>query len=171
MAGTYSIRVWHGASPGTPSADVSTATIRFKRADDDTQDANDPIPKPVAGSNYSWRKSLKLYSDVGPDNTLENLRFFSEGQALGAGRTILIAVSATYTQGSSGDESTPISAVDVDTYTTGAPLTINAGEVFSSGETGDGTQDFVVLQAAVDSTASPGNVTNAKGLVYRYDES
>lgn len=169
MVAVMEASVYHGASPGA-ATDVTNQTVRFKQADNDTQDANDPIPIPSSGFNYSWRKSFKLLATTGPDNQITNLRFFSEQQDLGTDRDILIATSASYTQGSSADESTPISAVDVDTYSLGAPLTVQAGQVFGAAETGEGTQDFVVLQARVGPAATAGNADNAKGLVWSYDE-
>lgn len=172
MAADTQMAVYHGASPGSAS-DVSSTTIRFKRADDDAQDTNDPIPIPTSGFNYSWRKAFKLRVDPagsGPDNGISNVRFFSEGQDLGTDRDILAATASSYTQGSSGDESSAISATNVDTYTTSSPLVVEAGTAFTASETGDGSQDFVVLQARIGPAAVPGNVSNAKGLVYRYDE-
>ncbi len=170
MAADTAISEFQGAAPGTP-ASIDGLTIRFKRADNSTQDANDPVPIPSSGYEYSWRKSLKLrVPTTGPDNEIRNLRFYSEGQSLGIDREILILKDATYTQGSSGDESAAISAVNVDTYTIGSPLTIEAGQVFAAAETGNGTQDFVELQARIGPTATAGNSSAAKGLVYRYDE-
>ena len=171
MVAVTEASVYHGAAPGVPS-DISGAVVRFKRADNDAQDALDPVPIPSSGFNYSWRKSFKLRCPVtGPDNQITNLRFFSEGQNLGTDRILLVATAAAYVQGSLGDESTPISATDVDTYTLGSPLVVNAGQVFGPAETGDGTQDFVVLQARVGPSAVAGNVLATKGLVQRYDES
>lgn len=171
MVAVVESSVYHGVSPGAPT-NISGATVRFKRSDDDAVDALNPIPIPSAGFNYSWRKSFKLRAPTtGPDNQINNLRFFSETQVLGTDRIILILQDPTYTQGSLGDESAAISAVDVDSFTLGSPKIINAGQVFGVLETGDGTQDFVVLQARVGPAAVAGNGDNAKGLVYRYDES
>jgi len=170
MPATIIIAAYHGAAPGSPTGDLDGTTVRYKVADDDAQDSNDPIPIPGSGFEYSWRKSFKILATVGPDNEIRNLRLFSEQQDLGTHRTLLIDQQAAYTQGAVGDESSPISAVDVDTYTSGVPLAVNAGQVFSAAETGDGTQDFVELQAKVGPAATAGNVDNALGCVWRYDE-
>lgn len=172
MPATVIIAVYHGASPGTPSADVSGTTIRFKRADEDLQDSNNPIPIPNSGANYSWRKSIKLRILTDPDTEIRNLRFYSEGQSLGTGRSLRAKQASTYTQASSSDEGTELSgSVDVDTYTTSSPLVLEAGQVLANGAApGEGSQDFVELQAKIDSTAIAGGSANAKGLVYRYDE-
>lgn len=170
MAADALIATYHGASPGTP-VDVTNSTIRWKRADNDAQDALDPIPVPTAGFAYSWRKSFKVrVASIGPDNAIRNLRFYSEGQDLGTDRIFLIATAGSYTQGSTGDETAAISAVDVDSYTSTAPLVVNAGQVFGPSETGDGSQDFVEIQARIGPAATAGNVAAAKGLAYRYDE-
>jgi len=171
MAAVLEINTYHGAPTGAAGADVTSTTIRMKKADNNTQDANDPVVIPAAGYNYSWRKSVKLQATTGPDNEIRNLRFYSEGQSLGTGRTLLVNTDATYEQASASDESAAISATDVDTHTTGSPLTITAGQVLGAAATGTGTQDFVELQLRVASTATQGNADNAKTLVYRYDES
>jgi len=169
MAAVVQVRTYHGAGP--TSGDVTNATIRMKRADDDTQDAAAPVPIPSAGVARSWRKSLKIYATTGPDNQLTNLRIYSDGVSLGTATTIWIALASSYTQASSADESAAISAVDVDTYTSVSPLTIQAGEVLAAAETGDGDtgQDFVELQLEIGSTAVPGNSAE-KTLTYQWDE-
>lgn len=170
MAADATISEFQGASPGTP-ADIDSSTVRFKRSDDSAQDSTNPVPIPAAGFNYSWRKSLKLRCPTtGPDNEIRNVRIYSEEQSLGTDREMLIATAGSYTQGASGDESSAISAVNVDTYTVSSPLVVAAGQVFGAAETGDGTQDFVELQVRIGPTATPGNAAAAKGIVYRYDE-
>lgn len=173
MAADTQFAVFHGAAPGVPT-DVTNQTIRFKRADDDGIDASSPVPVPSSGFNYSWRKNCKLRVDdlgSGPDNVISNLRFYSEGQSFGTDKALLVAVAAAYTQASAADESAAIAgAVDVDSYTSAAPLVVNGGTVFSAAEVGDGSQNFVVLQARLGPAAGGGNVAEAKGLVYRYDE-
>lgn len=172
MAATVLASVFHGAAPGTPS-DITNTTVRFKRADDDVLDATNPVQVPSSGFNFSFRKNFKIRTTAGPDNAISNLRFFSEQQALGTARTLITEPAAVYVQGSAADESAAFSgtAVDVDTHTASTPLVVNAGQVFGALETGDGTQDFVVMQAQIGATAGPGNSTAAKGLVYRFDES
>ena len=81
MTAATEIRVHHGAAPGL-GVDVTSTTLRLKRADDDLQDANDPVPIPDVGVNYSWRKSLKLVATTAPDNKITNLRFFTLGESL-----------------------------------------------------------------------------------------
>lgn len=175
MVSQTEARVFHGAAPGL-GVDITGQTLRFKRADDDLQDANNPIPVPAAGVEHSWRKSFKLIMVTAPDNAISNLRFFSDPGSLGTGRTVLFARSVAYTQASAADEGTPISAVDVQTKTAASPEVIEPGELANSGDVfptdagAAGQQDFVELQLAQDSTATVGNSAAAMTLRLRYDE-
>lgn len=170
MAAVTEFQVFHGVGPGTPS-DVTNVTMRMKRADNDTQDDSDPVPIPTSGFSYSWRKSFKLSAPVtGPDNSLENLRFFTLAQNMGTGREVFVLFPSAYTQASVSDESSAISADNIDNYTTGSPKVINGGQVLGPAATGTGTQDFVVVQLRQDSTAIIGDNLNDKEIVYRYDE-
>ena len=175
MAATTTVRSFHGSGPS--NADVTSTEIRFKRADNDTVDALNPVPIPTSGFNYSWRKHTKLRIDTAPANQITNLRWFSSGTALGTGITHLAVNSSSYTQGSSSDESAAIpSGVDSSTYTSGSPLTITAGQVAASGDTfptfagSSGSQDYMVQQMKVDTTAAAG-ASGARTFTYRYDES
>lgn len=171
MAATTEIHVFHGAGP--TNTDITNTEIRFKRADNDTVDALNPVPIPVSGTNYSQRKHTKLRAVTAPANQITNLRFFSSGTALGTGITHLVAAASSYTQASSGDETVPISGgTDSVAYTSGAPLVVNAGVVAQSTDTFPtfGTQDFLVQQMAVGTTASAGT-SGARTFTYRYDES
>lgn len=174
MAAEVEIRVFHGASPGL-GADVTGDTLRFKRADDDAQDALTPVAIPTSGYGYSWRKSFKLVVTALPDTQVGNLRFFSGGESLGAGRAILFARSSSYVQASIADEDGPIGGTDVDDLTAGAPEVIQAATVVDSGDTaptdGGALQDYVMLQMRLDATALAGAAAAAKSLTYRFDES
>lgn len=173
MVASVELRVFHGAAP-VLGADVTGDTLRFKRADNDTQDAVDPVPIPDEGYAYSWRKVFKLVCTAAPDNRLANLRFFSGGESLGAGRAILFARTGSYVQPSVADEDGPIGGTDVDDLTSGAPEVIQAGTFVASGDTvptdGGALQDYVNLQMRLGSTALAGAAAAAKRLTYRYDE-
>ena len=59
MAATMSVKELNGSGTGTPT----TATnVRFKTADDATQDTNNPMVKPASGTNYSYKKTIYLLS-------------------------------------------------------------------------------------------------------------
>lgn len=173
MPATVQLRVFHGASPGL-GADVTGDTLRFKRADNDTQDAVDPVPIPASGDAYSWRKVVKLVATTAPSNRLANLRFFSGGESLGTGRTVLFSRTGSYVQPSIADQDGPIGGTDVDDLTSGAPEVIQAGTFISSGDSfpydGGALQDYVNLQMKLASNALAGAAAAAKTLTYRYDE-
>jgi hypothetical protein len=175
MAATTAVHSFHGAGP--TSSDISSTEVRWKRADNDTVDALNPVPIPTSGTNYSWRKHTKLRIESAPANLIDNLRWFSSGNTLGTGITHYVVTDASYTQASSSDESALIiGGVDSTTYTSGSPLTVEAGEVCDSGDTfplfagTGGQQDYVVQQMAIESTASAGT-SPARTFTYRYDES
>ncbi len=178
MAATVQIHAFHGAGPFSSPTDlgddITNTTIRFKRADNDSLDANNPIPIPASGKNFSFRKSFKIAIIVAPDFRIENLRFFQDGAALGADRRILFNQVSSYTQGTTADETAAISAVDVETKTVASPQVVQAGTVFLTGtDTAPGTggaQDFVELQFEVGPVADVGSSQNAKLFTMRFDE-
>lgn len=170
MAATYQVQV---ASSTGPTMTTWTDGGRFHRADSSptTDGSTTFIPIPTSGTNYSWRKSFKLNVSVTPVGSVSNLRFFSDGTTWGTGITPYAKQKAAYTQGSSSDNTALFdgTAVDLTTYTSGSPLTINASTVLSNPTTGFGTQDYLVIQIAVGSTAAAGT-TSARTLTYRVDE-
>ena len=169
MAATYQIDAATGAGP---TMAAFPAGGRFHRADTHpTVDGSTTfIPVPTSGTNYSWRKSFKLNVTGAPVGTVANMRFFSDGTSWGTGVTCYAKLKASYTQGSTSDNTALFdgTALDVTTYTSGTPLTINAGTVLSA-TTGYGTQDYLVLQVGGDSTASAGT-TSARTISWRVDE-
>lgn len=169
MAATYQV---DAATSTGPTMAAWPAGGRFHRADSHptTDGATTYIPIPTVGTNYSWRKSFKLNVTVAPTGTVSNLRFFSDAVAWGTGVTCYAKQKAAYTQGSSSDNSALFdgTAVDVTTYTSGSPLTINASTVLTA-TTGYGTQDYLVLQVGGGTTVTPGTTT-ARTLTYRVDE-
>lgn len=173
MAATTKIHEFIGSGP--TAVDITSLHIRFKRADNDDSaeqppDALNPVPIPTSGTNYSWRKHTKLYIQTTPANQISNLRYFSSGTALGTGIVHQALLNATYTQGSTSDETTSIGGTDTATYTSSSPLTVNSGVVIANPSTGYGTQNYLVQQMNIGTTASAGT-SGTRTLTYRYDES
>lgn len=176
MAATVQVMSLHGAA-GATETQVDGTTFKFKRSDNDTNDTSNPIPKPASGFNYSWRKSFRCKVTVAPDGDISFLRFFTDAGSWGTGCKMFAHTMpfANYTQGSSADNATKIvdgagSAVtDAIGFTSGAPLTVNAGTVLTA-TTGYGTQDMVEAQTEVADTASRGT-KGPRVLTWRYDES
>lgn len=177
MAATVIVYSLHGVA-GATETQVDGTTFRYRRSDVDTNNASNPIPKPAAGSVWSWHKSFRMKITGTPDGDISNLRFFSDAGSWGTGVTLWAHTLpwANYAQGASGDETTKIVAgagsavTDASTYTSGSPLTVNAGTVISNPSIGYGTQDLVESQIEVASTASRGT-KGPRVLTYRYDES
>lgn len=176
MAATVQIISAHGATVTTTETQIDGTTIKYKRADNDTNDTANPVPKPAAGSNFSWRKSMRIKITVAPDGDITNLRWFGPGASWGTGVTLWAHTkpTANYDQASSADDSAKIgvdggSAVtDAINYITSAVLTVNAGTVVGA-TTGYGTQDLVETQIEVASTASRGT-KGPQTFTYRFDE-
>lgn len=169
MAATYQVVTYNGAGPTKSNWPAGNL---FHRADtNQTVPASaTPIPIPAAGNNWSYRKSIKLEITATPAGTVSNLRWFSDGTSAGTGVTVLIMQTATYTQASASDESAAIAGgVDATTFTSASPKTVNAGTVISNPSTGVGTQDYIVQQMQVGTTASPGT-TATRTYSYRCDE-
>ncbi len=176
MVATLVVYNLQGAA-GATEYQVDGVTFRFNRADDVVNTTANPIPKPAAGSNYSWRKTFRCKVTATPDGDISNLRFFTDAGSWGTGVTMWAHTMpwANYTQGASGDESAKITngagstVTDASTFTSGSPLTINSGTVISNPSTGYGTQDTLVAQLEVASTASRGT-KGPRTVTWRYDE-
>lgn len=174
MAATTELRVHHGSSPGL-GTDVTGQTLRFKQADDDVQNDQNPVPIPDEGVAFSWRKSLKLAATVAPDNRINNLRIFTLGESLGVGREVFFARSSAYVQATAGDQAGAIGSTNLDLFTPTSPEVIQAGDVILASDPmpfdGGVRQDFSMFQLRHDVTAIAGDAAAAKTLVVRFDES
>lgn len=194
MVAAFSIYFdWGGAdtAPGT-STDVDALgppAIRFKTNDNNTIDSVDPVPVPSSGTNYSYWKSIYLKCDTAPDTQVDNIKFYTDGSGFGTGITLNVglqfptknsASNAGYevaggTSGTTGEEVIAnhggiTSVGDAFSYTSGSPLsgpTISEDSsiINAIGE----TTDYLILQAAVGTTAIPGNKTN-ETLTFQFDE-
>ena len=166
MAATVQIISFHGAAAATEGT-VTSNTIRFKQADNDTQDILNPIPVPDAGTGYSYCKWSKIKVISAPAGNITNLRWFGTGVTWGTGVDLYVGTTATYTQSTAAALSA--NASDIATgYTVTGALTITAGTVLGT-TTGTGAQPYVAQQVRVTTAASAG-ISAAKAYTYRYDE-
>ena len=178
-------------APGT-STDVDALgppAIRWKTNDNATIDSVDPVPVPAAGTNYSYWKHIYLKCDTAPDTQVDNIKFYTDGTGYGTGITLNVGLQfptknsgsssgyevASGTSGTSGDEivaghggiTTVASAFD---YTSGSPLSgPTISEDSSIINAINETTNYLVFQAAVGTTATPGNKTN-ETLNFQFDE-
>lgn len=172
MAAQTEFHAYHGAVPGL-GVDVTGQTMRLKRADDDLQDDQNPVPIPDVGVAFGWRKSLKLVAITAPDNRISNLRFFSLGESLGVGRKVFFGRSGSYVQATIADQSGAIGSTNLDLLTPTTPEVIQAGDVILSTDSmpfdGGPRQDHVMLQLRHEPTAVEGDAAASKSILYRYD--
>lgn len=162
MAATVQIVEKNGA-PGTQT-DKTSGTIRFKNADDSAVNTSNPMVKPVAGTDYSFEKWLRLNVTGGTYTEILNIVAYSDGAlSLGAGFGIYAKAVASY--------ATPAEATAITGYTafasltSGAPLSLGAGPYSGTGEKGD----HLVMIMTVDNTAA-GGVTATETLTLAWDE-
>jgi hypothetical protein len=165
MAATVQIHSWHGSAPGS-SADKTSGDVRFKVADNDTADTNNPVSIPASSYAYSFIKNMRLNCTVTPDSIIDNLKFYSDGVAWGTGDQIMVRASDTYVDPVSNGATALTGTTDAITYTNAAPLSLTGS--ISNPNTGALGQ-YVVMQRRVGSTAAPGTVTG-RTYYFRYDE-
>lgn len=167
----------NGAGPTETS--ITTGSTRWSTSDAASPGANDPVPIPVSGTNFSYWVTTRLKATANASaHTIDNLRWFTEGSTPPTGVTYKAKdassyVQATGTQGTTGTELTQanhaglvgaVEPVSAFTYTTGSPLSV-AGSTSSTGQFGD----RVVYQVGVASTASP-QTAPTETFTWRYDE-
>lgn len=168
MAATVELRSYHDAT-GVTGTDVAGGNMRFKRATNDTVDANNPIPIPATAIyNYSYLKQLKLYATVAPDNAINNLKFYTDGSnpLYGTGCMLFVSTSASYTNPATQVENF-FGGADAQQYTSVAPLTVSGSIGAATGAIGDWT----ILQFGVTNTATQGVTTSSEVLTWSFDES
>lgn len=165
MAATVDIREKNGA--GETATVKTSLTVRFKAADDANADLNDPIVRPPSGTAYSYEKYLRLNVSVAPTGAITSPRAYSDGaNNLGTGVSLFAGVVGSYTQPVVTDSAT--ATVDLFTYTSGSPRTMDVTNTGPYSGTGD-IADYLVMQIDVADTASPG-LTSAETLTIAYDE-
>ncbi|MHC4397456.1 MAG: hypothetical protein ACYS1A_17585 [Planctomycetota bacterium] len=173
MAATVQNWYYNGAGPSGAQA----TNLRFKLADNNTQDANNPCVKPAAGTNRSWWKCIKLYASVAPDTAINNVKIYSDGSLAWTGCTVQVGdeTQATYRQATTGGADTGTELVagyteitaktSLFTYTSGAVKDVSG----SIGATTGNITDYVVLQLDIG-TSAVGGAQAAETITWRYDE-
>lgn len=176
MAATVQIHRWTGAGAGS-GADITSTTTRMKQADNGTADTNNPVP--AVTTSYSYWVSTRLNATVSPANTINAVKWYSDGTSAGTGLTVKGAKASTganagYRQATSAvllnnTNHTGLdvaSGTDVTTYTSGSPISLTG--TISNPTTG-AFGDFWVYQLEATASASPGPMT-ARTYTWQYDE-
>lgn len=169
MAATVVITSFHGAAGATQAA-IDGTSIRYKQADNDTVDANNPIPIPGSGTAYSYIKHFKFNVTATPANTINNLKVYSDGaNGLGTGMDLLIGTNASYVSPLTqlATQYTSVTLNSVFGYTSGSALAVTGS--LSNPSTGF-VGDYIVSQFTVASTATQGN-SGSEVITFSFDES
>jgi len=180
------------ATPGTQqdTDGLGPPNIRFKTADDATIDVINPVPIPGAGINRSFWKQVYIKCNTAPDTQVDNIKFFTDGTGYGTGITLQVGDQfpvknsgsnagyevATGTIGTDGDDlitnHAGVSAVtDAFTFTSpgselNGPTISEAGSIINAINE---TSNYLIFQAEVGTTATPGDKGN-EVLTFQYDE-
>lgn len=191
MVATMHVFYDNSTGPSVAEATGSPVDLRFKTADDNTPDTNNPIPIVAANIKYSYWKHLYLKCSVAPDTQIDNVKVYRGGSSPGWTGVVLytgdenpvnlISDAAGYQQasGTAGDTGFPATGIgghsdittwtDFDTFTSGAARTVTIGGdnlIQASGE----TTNYVVFQMTVDGdVASPGDLADMT-ITWQYDE-
>lgn len=158
---------------------------RFKNADDNNIDLNDPVPIPSAGTNFSRWKHFYFKVDVAgaPDTQIDNIKIYTDGTGFGTGITTRIGdgVQANTNAADDGydvadvdnedmtNHDTVAAKTDFFTFTVGAPRSIGISEAGAIMDADNEECDYAVLQMEVLNTASPGDLAN-ETITHEYDE-
>lgn len=158
MAATVEIQVCHGS--GTCTA---KSTVRFKAADDDEANTNNPLVKPTGSNlNYSFEKIFRLYVSQPPSNSLSTLRFHRV-TGLPTGITDKYGTRAwgqysnpvgTQSLIALNTQNVPTTATQIDNSTF-TPTTSTGGATNGIGQYGP----YLYIQWVIDSTATAGTTT------------
>ena len=186
MAATIQIFRLSGSVGGGASPDYTektSASIRASTSDVPTPGTTNPIPIPVSGggSNHSFAVTNVLYAACPPDNSITNIKWFTDGtNSFGTGIECLVATASAYNQaggtaGSSGEllnitnnVAVQDAACDAFQYTTAAASVLAIGGSIAA-TTGCIADEFLLWQLNCASTAGAGNVTE-ETFSFRFDE-
>jgi hypothetical protein len=161
MVATVQIIEKNGTA-GTPTQKDS-GTIRFKNADNAVVNASDPLIIPTSGTEYSYEKWTRLNVTVAPDNSLSNLKFYTDGANGWTGVGLHVKAAATYVTPALATSTAGFT--NAFTYTSGSALDLGTAAVTGTGEKGS----HAVMIMTVATSATPGTLT-AETATYSYDE-
>ena len=172
-------------APGTKqdTDPLGPPNARFKYADNNTIDLNDPIPIPSAGTNRSRWKHMYIKATTAPDTQIDNLKIFTDGTGFGVGITAVVGTEtppntllsdAGYDVSDVADEvmtnhADITASTDFFLATSGAPKTVTISEAGAVIDAINEESNYVVIQMEVISTATPGDLAD-ETITFEYDE-
>jgi hypothetical protein len=166
LAASITVIELNGSGTGTPT---TASNIRFKTADDATQDTNNPMVKPSSGTNYSYKKTVYLNAVDSPSSVINNIKLYCDGSLAWTGVTVTVNASTTYAQatGTAGTTGAQLSGTPLfANYTAGGMLSLTGS--ISNPSTGKISQ-IVELQAVVSTSAVAGALPT-ETITFQYDE-
>ena len=151
MAATLTFRVYTGSAAGTESSAVTG--IDLISADNATNSLANRQANPISVNTASYEKWLKMHVDTAPANSVSNFQAWGDG-AVDTSTTLF--VTGQYITGTTPTNATSTVANTTFTnFTSGNKLTWDTNSYTAT----NATTQYMVLQLAVDSDASPGNWT------------
>lgn len=175
MAAVVKIRRLTGPTAGT-ATDVTSGSVHAGTEDVNTSPCR--IPVPTSGSNHSFWINTQLQCACAPDNSLTNIKFYTDGtNSFGTGVTAIVSTASVYigasgTAASSGQvlnttnhASLTGAPSDLFLYTSSCKLTVAGSIAATTGSFGN----RVVTQLSVISTANAGN-TVGETQTWEWDE-
>jgi len=149
--------------------DKTASTVRFKLADNQTVDANNPITVPTGtqGPKRSFEKQLRMFCATAPSTSINNLQVYTDGSnTFGTG----ISVNASNVGVTFVANATPAltNGKDLFGFTTGNRMNLDAVDTEAITATGFGG-DILKMQMEVATTAGPGAL-NSETITFSYDE-
>ena len=188
MVATVEVFTDFGGAVNSPGTKVSIEgagppNARFKDADDNTIDLNDPIPIPTSGTRHSRWKHFYIEVTVVPDTQIDAIKLFTDGTGFGTGITVrngdgvqanTSAADAGYDVADVVDEvmtnhDTISTSTDFFTFNSGAPRSVGITEAGAILDAVGEESDYMVLQMEVLNTASPGDLAD-ETITWEYDE-
>lgn len=152
---------WQNSTAASASWSTIT-TLRYKNANNNTDDANDPLVRPASGTEYSFEKALRINISVAPTTNVTNLRVLHSRNPIATGVSIYYGFTDTYAQPASGAS---VSSTATTELTNSEVTWTGASAKTDTGQWGQ----FLYLQARVTSSASGGEVASWETIA-RYDE-
>jgi len=108
MAATIRIMRLTGANTlvggATPLyTNITTASTRMSTSDAAVPGTANPIPVPTSGCNHSMWVTTQLYSACAPDNSITNIKWYTDGtNSFGTGTECLVATASSYVVATGG---------------------------------------------------------------------
>lgn len=149
----------------------TSGTIRFKKADDATVNASNPLVKPTSGSDRSYEKWLRLHiGGTGPTGSITSPKFYTSGNQ-GTGATTYIRTTNPGSFTTPAIPSDDTAGTDATTYTSSGKKDIDVANAGPYTGTNTDIADYAVLWTTLStSVTAPQNPTSTITLSFEYNE-